>query len=156
MATKDYSIKQEKMIADYLGWDCVVASGARPCHPGDVASDYWLGECKTHVKPNSKIAFVFREWQKICEEAMSKGKFAVLFVDDGSQQASTTWCMIEANVAPLKFAPLPTHSHIDTSSLHLTSDCIASCDSSELHALKFEFNHRRVLVMRLEEFKSIC
>lgn len=156
MATKDYSIKQEKMIANYLEWDCVVASGARPCHPGDLTSDYWLGECKTHVTAESRIKFSFREWEKICEEAASKGKFAVLFVDDGSQKAFRTWCMIDAKTAPFEFKPLPIYTTVAKCSLFLTSEHMNDCDASELKALKFEFNGKRVLIMRLETFKTMC
>ena len=47
--TKFYSERQEKYIANQLGWDVVTGSGARDCHPGDVKSDAYLGECKTHT-----------------------------------------------------------------------------------------------------------
>lgn len=36
MATKDYSSKQESMVAEYLGWKTVVGSGARDFHYGDI------------------------------------------------------------------------------------------------------------------------
>ena len=36
MNNKYYSDRQEKMIADYLGWKQVVGSGSRPFTPGDV------------------------------------------------------------------------------------------------------------------------
>lgn len=156
MATKDYSIKQEKMVADYLGWECVVASGARPCHPGDIISDYWMGECKTHVTTGNRVRFNFKEWEKICDEAMSRGKFPVLFSDDGSQKDKNTWCMINTKTAPLESIPPATTQVISKQSLYLTSEFMEMCDNSELKILRFDFNGRDVLVMRLSTFSSIC
>lgn len=155
MATKDYSIKQEKMVATYLGWDCVVASGARPCHPGDLISDYWMGECKTHITSGNRIRFNFKEWEKICEEAMSKCKLPVMFVDDGSQTYKNTWCMINTRTTPKEYAPAATVCTIAKQSLFLTQEYIEMCDTSDLRALRFNFNGRDVLVMRLSTFSSI-
>lgn len=93
MPTKDFSSAQENMIADYLGWSVVSGSGAAACHPGDVISDDWLGECKTHVKPEQKIFFSKSVWKKICDEAMIKRRYPVLFTDDGSQRSNKTWCL---------------------------------------------------------------
>lgn len=92
-STKYYSSKQEHMIARYLGWDVVFGSGARDCHPGDITSDNWLGECKTHTSPGKRITFNRFVWNKIIDEAQSKFKFPVLFVDDGSQSIEKTWCL---------------------------------------------------------------
>lgn len=93
MATKDYSTKQEKMIASYLGWKVVAGSGARPCHPGDIIGDEWLGECKTHEKPGQSIYFSSDVWDKIVEEANKEYRSPVLFTDDGSQKSNRTWCI---------------------------------------------------------------
>lgn len=93
MATKDYSKVQESMVADFLGWEVVSGSGAAACHPGDVISEDWLGECKTHVKPGQKIFFSKSVWKKICDESMVKRRYPVLFTDDGSQRANKTWCL---------------------------------------------------------------
>lgn len=95
MATKDYSSKQEKMIADYLNWEVVSGSGAAPCVPGDIISPEWLGECKTHVAENDKVQFLSTWWKKIAEEAMIRRRFPVLFTDNGSQELSHTWCIFE-------------------------------------------------------------
>lgn len=92
--TKHFSAIQEKLVADYLGWKVVSGSGARAGFPGDVYSDMWLGECKTHTKPGQKIRFNLKVWDKISDEAQAKFKFPVLFVDDGSQKLDMTWCMI--------------------------------------------------------------
>ena len=93
MAIKDYSTKQEHMIADYLGWDVVSGSGARPCHPGDIISDDWLGECKTHEQRGKPIFFSQSVWEKIVEEATKTHRTPVLFTDDGSQKSENTWCI---------------------------------------------------------------
>lgn len=93
MATKDFSSKQEKMVASVLGWKVVAGSGAAACHPGDVISDMWLGECKTHLKPGQKICFKQDVWEKIKDEAYVKHRFPVLFTDDGTQNEKTTWCL---------------------------------------------------------------
>ena len=91
--TKHYSSKQEHSVASYLGWKVVTGSGARDCHPGDIVSDGWMGECKTHMSPGHKITFLSSVWHKIAEEASSKFKYPALFVDDGSQKLDNTWCM---------------------------------------------------------------
>lgn len=155
MATKDYSIKQEKLIANYLDWECVSASGARDCHPGDVISDSWMGECKTHVASGKRIQFVFKEWMKIYEEATSKFKFPVLFVDDGSQTIENTWCMLDAKTAPIDSLPRSSQV-IAKSSLFLTEEHVKKCDSSKDKRLMFNFNGKLVLLMRLTAFKNIC
>lgn len=90
------SDKQEKMIASYLGWRQVKGSGARPTFLGDVESDRWLGECKTHNTLQDHVVFMKNHWTKICEEAASKFKFPVLFTDDGSQRSNKTWCIFKA------------------------------------------------------------
>lgn len=96
--TKYYSSIQERRVADALGWSVVSGSGARDFHPGDIVSDRWMGECKTHTVPGSKLKFDAKVWEKICEEASSKFKYPVLFVDDGSQSLDKTWCVFLPDV----------------------------------------------------------
>lgn len=93
MATRDYSSKQESMVADMLGWEVVAGSGAAACFPGDVIGDEWLGECKTHIDSGHKIFFSRDVWDKIKQEASIKHRFAALFTDDGTQKDSHTWCL---------------------------------------------------------------
>lgn len=93
MSTKDYSSKQESMIADYLGWKVVAGSGAAKCHPGDIIGDGWLGECKTHQTTGHNIFFSQSVWKKILEEANKEHRSPVLFTDDGSQKSNRTWCI---------------------------------------------------------------
>lgn len=91
--TKIYSSRQEKRVADYLGWKVVSGSGARNCFPGDVQADEWLGECKTHTTPGHKLSFSYSVWKKISDEARSRFSSPAYFVDDGSQLLSSTWVM---------------------------------------------------------------
>lgn len=97
-STKTYSCKQEALIAKSLGWFTVVASGARINHPGDVKSNEWLGECKTHVKFQDKIIFKSSVWKKLLDEAVSCFKHPVYFVDNGTQSLEHTWCLFIANM----------------------------------------------------------
>ena len=93
MATKDYSSVQEQKVADALGWEVVTGSGARPVTPGDVKSDSWLGECKTHTESGQKIFFDLAVWQKVEKEADATHRSPALIVDDGSQDLSHTWVL---------------------------------------------------------------
>lgn len=98
MTNKEASNLQESRISKYLGWNKVVASGARNFHPGDIESEDWLGECKTHTKVSNKVIFHKDIWDKICSEAQSKMKYPILFVDNGSQLLTDTYCMVPSTV----------------------------------------------------------
>ena len=98
-ATKVYSTRQENMIADYLGWETVPASGARDFNPGDVRSERFLGECKTHVTKVPRIDIFFDVWNKLDDEATSQMRTPVLFVDNGTQRDLDTWAIIPAKFA---------------------------------------------------------
>ena len=87
--TKYYSIKQEKYIAGVLGWQTVSGSGARDCHPGDVESDEFSGECKTHTSEKTSISIKQSWWDKIRSEASYRHRTPVLFVDNGN--IKNTW-----------------------------------------------------------------
>lgn len=87
------SSRQELQIAKLLGWKQVRCSGSRPCTPGDIISDLWLGECKTHMISDKPIVFLRKVWNKVCEEAIGVLKYPAVFVDDGSQEISKTWVM---------------------------------------------------------------
>ena len=93
MATKDFSTKQERSISKFLSWRTVVGSGARDFHPGDIISDDWLGECKTHTTIVPRIVFYRNFWDKIVDEANSINRYPALFVDNGSQKINDTWVM---------------------------------------------------------------
>ena len=107
--TKVYSSKQESMVAQALGWQVVSGSGAAPCAPGDVKSDDWLGECKTHASLQ-KIFFDLDVWKKIKEEAYATHRKPVLFADNGTQDLKHTWCLCSKsnlNLASLLTVALP-------------------------------------------------
>lgn len=109
-ATKAYSTKQEKLVAIILNGNVVPGSGARPTAPGDVKSDSWLAECKTHTEPGHNIFFDLNVWKKICDEAMALHRLPVLIVDDGSQKENHTWCLCRScniNRGNLMIAPFP-------------------------------------------------
>ena len=91
--TKYYSSLQEKMIADYLGWSVVTASGARHFEPGDIKSSEWLAECKTHTKETDNVVIDKEVWKKIANEARGKMRKPVLFVDNGTQELKNTWAI---------------------------------------------------------------
>lgn len=95
-STKDYSQKQEKLVANELGGYPVGLSGAGAANPGDVKTYEWLVECKTHTKPDQSILFDLEVWKKIQNEAMGIHRKPVLVVDDGSQSISRTWCLCKA------------------------------------------------------------
>ena len=114
-SNKYYSNRQEIVISKYLGWSKVSGSGSRNFFPGDIISSQWVGECKTHTTPKHKIIFNKKTWIKISNEAISKFKLPVLFVDDGSQKVDNTWCMfsmLPSNVHILKDYPLSIKQNI--------------------------------------------
>ena len=93
--TKYYSSIQERRIAEYYGWSVVVASGARPFHPGDVKSSKWLAECKTHVQETDKLTISKAVWRKLANEAKSQRKLPILFIDNGTQKIDNTWAVVQ-------------------------------------------------------------
>lgn len=95
MNKKEASSKQEKMVADYMGWKVVAGSGSRPFLPGDIGSDNFLVECKTHIDRQENIIFYKKHWMKISLEARSINKYPVLIVDNGTQKSEYTWVMFQ-------------------------------------------------------------
>lgn len=152
--TKYYSSIQEKMIASYLGWSVVVASGARRFHPGDIQSDSFLGECKTHTSPQKRISIYKSVWNKISTEAMSTFRKPVLFVDNGTQKIENTWCVLPDI---LIFNSL---SHIGCSRLQSSETLISFEHEAMQKAIKerecvvFELNKETLLLMQLLTFKN--
>lgn len=104
MSTKDYSNKQESMAAEFLGWQVVAGSGAATCTAGDIISDLFLGECKTHETVGSKVVFRQDVWNKICDESMVFGRRPVLIADDGTQNWRRTYCL---TTVPADISVLP-------------------------------------------------
>ena len=100
MTTKEISNKQERLVSSYLGWGTVPASGARDFNPGDISSDDWLGECKTHTKQVDVIEFNLSVFNKISTEGMSKFKKPVLIVDNGTQSIDSTYVIVSDKHVP--------------------------------------------------------
>jgi len=92
------SSRQEKMVADYMGWKVVSGSGARPFMPGDVSNSQWLVECKTHNTEQKNVVFRKTHWNKISKEARSVNKYPVLVTDNGTQDKNATWVMLPKRV----------------------------------------------------------
>lgn len=152
MNNKIFSNKQERMVSDFLGWKQVTGSGARPFYVGDVVSDDWLGECKTHATIKSRITFKCSVWSKIRIEAKSCNKFAVYFSDDGSQKAKRTYCVISSDANPFNFQCKPKDvlgttksGNLSLSVDNLLSDIIYSSS----------LNDESVYIMSLPMFKSL-
>lgn len=165
MSTKDYSCRQEHRIASALGWDVVSGSGARPCVPGDIISDDWLGECKTHVDPGKPIAFNHKVWLKICDEAAMKHRSPALFVDDGSQSLSNTWvlCYYHTISKPELFKidyPKANSQNI-SAKLHYLAGLIQSAkpplgELYEYAIIVHKWHNDNIAIMPFHTFKEIC
>lgn len=104
MSTKDFSSAQERAVSKFLGWNVVPASGGARFSTGDVVSDKFLGECKTHENAGSKVTFRQDVWRKICDESMVMSRNPVLICDDGSRSTRRTYCLVRSP-ADLSFLP---------------------------------------------------
>ena len=163
MTTKNnkvYSDKQEKLVASYLGWNLVTGSGARPNHPGDVISDEWLGECKTHTTEGHDIYFNFEVFQKIIDEASSQFKKAVLFTDDGSQKANHTWCIAPIEAFSLDIDSLKQHEYVDIldyinkAAFTKSRSWIEAASTNSIIILEYS-EGKYASLLSLEEFKNL-
>ena len=98
MNNKEASTIQERMVAKYMGWNVVTGSGSRPFRPGDIKSDNFLLECKTHTKEQANIVFYEEHWNKIVIEARAVNKYPALVVDNGTQKAECTWVAVPRRI----------------------------------------------------------
>lgn len=156
--TKYYSTIQEKQISKYLGWKPTPASGARPFNPGDIISEDYMGECKTHTKQVRRVEFVKAVWEKIESEAMSSFKTPVLLVDNGTQDIKQTWCMVPIRVVAKDL------SYVDNTEMKLLresgkkfsfkpSDWIEKMQNSEY--LRLRWGKHDVAVLTLTTFHQV-
>lgn len=159
---KEFSTKQEKQIAEFLGWRRVSGSGARPNAPGDIEGTEWLGECKTHITPGHKIHFDLKIWEKIADEAASQFKQPAYFVDDGSQRLNRTWVMFYTqDFSPLikvNYRPdLCIKNSVNFVSDKLIQDMINELNGSKCDHLVYQFRlgGRLVVITDLTTFKEI-
>lgn len=157
LSSKFYSNKQEKLLASSLGWSVVSGSGARNLYPGDIESEEWLGECKTHTTPNHKIVFYQSVWDKISDEAISKYRFPALFVDDGSQTTKHTWVLFKSLPAkPFEFQnyPYDIKSNISFKSLDMLKH-IHSLDASKPIIFKLRKDRKILYICRFDDFVDL-
>ena len=157
--TKYYSELQENRIADYLKWHTVVGSGATATKPGDIFSDQWLGECKTHTKKSDKIVFKLSHWRKIKKEAQSKFKYPILFTDNGTQNIHDTWCLFDCKLnCPQNANLIYTTTKCNESSLtfNLTSlnAVYNSVGDLPCKIIQIEFDDSTLGIMPLTEFQT--
>jgi len=156
-STKYYSSKQENMIANYLGWNVVAGSGARSTLPGDIQSDEWLGECKTHESPGHKIIFYQSVWKKLMDEATSKYKFAALFVDDGSQKIDETWVMFYHVMPSCEYRsvgyPFAIKTNISFKSLDMVKERIKYGFTTPVIFMVGKYSHELLNLSTLRDFQ---
>ena len=82
--TRFYSSRQEKRVAKAVGGKQVANSGAPIFVAGDVRTEDWLLECKTHTELREQFT-IKRDWiDKNREEAFQMGKHhSALAIDFG-------------------------------------------------------------------------
>lgn len=152
-STKEYSILQETKISEYLGWKTVSASGARPCNPGDIKGDMWLGECKTHIHQTDHIGISKLVWIKIRTEAKSLMKRPALFTDCGTQRLEDTWAIVPARFFPnVSCVQLPIKEALAKISFKLNDDTVKNIGDS---ACKISIDNESLLIMKLSTFKLL-
>lgn len=86
-STRYYSTRQEKQVAKAVGGKQTANSGATPWVKGDILTDDWLIEAKTHTEARKQFT-IKKEWiDKNREEAFQMGKhhsaLAIQFEPDG-------------------------------------------------------------------------
>ena len=166
--TKYYSSRQESGIATALRWSVVSGSGARSFHPGDIISDEFLGECKTHMNVQTVIHIYINVWITIMSEAQSVFRKPVLFVDNGTQQLDNTWCVIPAKIIPttikiIDISPPGTKlvkvartrisfQHTDMRSIF---DAYCPPDDSTYGAIRIDLNGTSAWILPLHIFEHI-
>ena len=156
MTNRECSNAQEHMVAKLLSWKVVSGSGARACHPGDVESGSWLGECKTHVKQHVPVCFKHDVWVKICDEAASRYKYPILFCDDGVRKPDHTWCIFSAHVLPdlvdgVNY-PFPIQTNVTFSHKALINE-LSTCPDS---LIKVMWNNNLMCLCTLSKFAVLA
>ena len=160
--TKYYSDKQETVVANYLGWKRVSASGARPFNKGDIVSEQWLCECKTHTARTVDYKVMFSVWRKIEREAMSCMKRPVLIIDNGTQKIED-----QCAVIPMTFYDVPynllSYDMIKGNELSIRQNMKSFVFSNsvlinmvkEKYCIRVKVNDVDVVIMSIEFFKEL-
>lgn len=161
MNKKEFSAKQEKMVADYMGWRVVTGSGSRPFTPGDVNSYNFLVECKTHVKPQDNIVFYKNHWHKIFTEAQGVHRFPALVTDNGTQQSKYTWVAIPQGALPDGSHEILGWKNTSRSNNTITFDSYDTMElfraqyvDGEINHLSAKFDQCQIAIMPLNEFRE--
>lgn len=153
--TKLYSSMHESAIAKYLNWSVVSGSGARPCCVADIESEEFLGECKTHIKPQKVYTFVNKVWIKLLGESMFAHRYPALFIDDGHQTFETTLVAIPQYAVPTE--NLDSYSVIsvvpNSSSVTISIESVESNNSNVIYSSKLA--NSKVYIMPCKTFKAI-
>lgn len=162
--TKEFSNRQETMVAKYMGWKVVAGSGARPFTPGDVFNEHFLVECKTHTEEQPKVVFYRDHWKKISEEARAKNRNPVLIVDNGTQRSQNTWVAMSLKSLPFenrnKLPGLTNTSREGTTIIFDNADTYATFkaehqdDKINYFLEQFADLPDLLAIMTLEEFKE--
>ena len=95
MATRDFSSKQEHLVASYLGGTLTPNSGAGHTKKGDVLLEDTIVECKTRTKQSISHT-IKKEWiLDLIKEciAMGKNHWAIVF-DFGTQEINKQYVVI--------------------------------------------------------------
>jgi hypothetical protein len=95
MATRDYSDKQEKVVAEYLEGTRTPNSGATPFKKGDIVTEDTIIECKTKTKEVTNHS-IKKEWiDTLRRECISMGKehWAIIF-DFGTQKLEDQYVVL--------------------------------------------------------------
>lgn len=154
---KIYSSKQEHSIADNLEWSVVSGSGSR-FQPGDVRSESWLGECKTHTKSDHKVEFKLDVWEKIYSEAVSQLRRPAYFSDDGSQTLRNTWVMttwLPCDDAVTVSYPSNVKKIFTFASSEAWNDLLNLGGDASIKVFEFKFGKDTVWLTRFDIFKDI-
>lgn len=95
ISTREYSEKQEKIVAKYLGGRKTPNSGATLFDKGDVLTEDTVIECKTKTK-ESKSHTIKKEWiDTLKKECISLGKSNWIIVFDfGTQKLHDQYVII--------------------------------------------------------------
>lgn len=161
---KVFSSRQEKMVADYMGWRVVTGSGSRPFTPGDVSGYNFLVECKTHTEPQENIVFYKKHWAKISEEALAKHRYPALIVDNGTQKSDNTWVMIPRRMLTgedvFRIFGLVNTARSD-STVTFKEQAANSlfrlgCADNKINYFPEWCNGEQVAIMSLDEFRKFC
>lgn len=159
-----YSNIQEKNVANFLSGKVVAGSGSDKFAPGDVKTDRYLIECKTHVKKTDTIKFQFSHWEQIASEAARCGRFPVLCVDNGTQKIENTFILTNEhsiNISNVDLYKLPVISN--GKNIIFTCDIVlnlftklADISESTIPGFAFKWDEKdTVVIMQISDFKDV-